>query len=76
MALGRICLKREWKKEKVEVFEQTVIDSSDAHVLASAKENKVEFLVTLDKKHLLILKDKIKQFRIVSPGQLIEILGI
>jgi len=76
VALGRICLKREWKKEKVEVFEQTVIDSSDAHVLASAKENKVEFLVTLDKKHLLILKDKIKQFRIVSPGQLIEILGI
>ena len=33
-----------------------VIDDGDAHVLASCEKEKVDFLVTLDKKHLLILK--------------------
>lgn len=51
-----------------------VIDVGDAHVLASCQELKPDFLVTLDKKHLLILKEKIKWIKIVTPGELIEIL--
>lgn len=58
----------------VEQFKEKVLDLGDAHVLASAKEKEVQFLVTLDKKHLLVLKDKIKTFKIVTPGELIELL--
>lgn len=62
------------KEKTVEQFKEEVLDLGDAHVLASAKEAEVQFLVTLDKKHLLVLKDRIKTFRIVSPGQLIGLL--
>lgn len=60
----------------VDNFKNVVIDFGDAHVLASAEENRVDFLVTLDKKHLLILQKDIKQFQIVSPGELIAILSL
>lgn len=56
----------------VKSFQKVSVDVGDSHVLASSQENKADFLVTLDKKHLLILQDKIKIFKIVSPGQLIE----
>lgn len=62
------------KEKTVERFKEEVLDLGDAHVLASAKEAEVQFLVTLDKKHLLVLKDRIKTFKIVSPGQLIGLL--
>lgn len=52
-------------------FEKLVVDGGDAHVLASAQEQRVNFLVTLDKKHLLILQKDIRQFAIISPGELI-----
>lgn len=60
----------------VKSFYKVSVDVGDSHVLASSQENKADFLVTLDQKHLLILRDKIKAFKIVSPGQLIEILSI
>ncbi len=56
----------------VKKFNNIVIDLGDSHVLASSVETKADFLVTLDKKHLLILDQKIKGLRIVSPKQLIE----
>ena len=59
----------------VKAFEEVVIDYGDAHVLASAHQAKADFLVTLDKKHLLALKKKIKGIKIVSPGELIEKLS-
>lgn len=55
----------------VKSFHQISLDEGDSHVLASSKEQKADFLVTLDQKHLLALKDKIRAFKIVSPGQLI-----
>lgn len=58
----------------VDKFKKIVIDLGDAHVLASAEEQKADFLVTLDKKHLLILQKSVKQFKIVSPGELIATL--
>jgi putative PIN family toxin of toxin-antitoxin system len=60
------------QKENVEGFKNIVKDLGDAHVLASAKEAKANFLVTLDKKHLLVLKNKVRDFEIITPGQLIE----
>lgn len=52
-----------------------VTDEGDAHVLASYHETNSDFLVTLDKKHLLILQHKIKGVNIVSPKELIEYLS-
>ena len=60
---------------EVENWQKIVLDRGDAHVLAAAKESQSQFLVTLDKKHLLILQNKIKKFRVVSPKQLIEYLS-
>ncbi len=57
----------------VKKFNDIVIDLGDSHVLASAIETRADFLVTLDKKHLLILDQKIKDLKIVSPKQLIQI---
>jgi len=62
------------KKSNVLFFYEKVIDCGDAHVLACARETKADFLVSLDKKHILILKGKIKKLKIVSPGELIEII--
>lgn len=56
-------------------FESVVIDVGDAHVLASAKEHHVDFLVTLDQKHLLVIQKKIRSFITVSPKELIERLS-
>jgi len=52
-----------------------VIDYGDAHVLASAKQAKCKYLVSLDKKHLLSLQKKIKIYSIVSPKKLIQTLS-
>lgn len=60
--------------ELVKEYSKRVIDEGDAHVLATASEQKVDYLVTLDRKHLLILKDEIKEFKIVTPGELIGLL--
>lgn len=59
------------KVEIVDQFKSIVLNFGDAHVLASCKQSKADFLVTLDQKHLLVLKNQIKKFKIVTPGQLI-----
>lgn len=61
-------------QKQVKEYIKNVIDEGDAHVLASAKKEKADILVTLDKKHLLILKGKIKGLKIMSPGELIGML--
>lgn len=60
------------KQEHVQRFSIIVIDQGDTHVLASSHETHADFLVTLDKKHLLILRSKIKSVKIVSPKDLLE----
>ena len=59
----------------VKKCQKSVIDPGDAHLLASCQELKTKFLVTLDKKHLLVLQKEIKWVKIVSPGELIQILS-
>lgn len=56
----------------VNKFKKIIIDLGDAHILASAFETQTHFLVTLDKKHLLVLKDRVRKFNIVSPGDLVN----
>ncbi len=60
------------KEKNVAKFSKIVIDPGDAHILASCYEIKPDFLVTLDKKHLLILQKKIKWMKIVSPGAFVN----
>jgi uncharacterized protein len=59
-------------KKYFSVFKDIVLDEGDIHLLVSAKNVKANFLVSLDKKHILSLKNKIKDFKIVSPKELIE----
>lgn len=59
-------------KNLVLKFAKIVVDLGDAHVLTSAYDAKVKFLVTLDQKHLLAIKDKISWAKIVSPKEMIE----
>ena len=59
------------KASLVKRYEQIVTDLGDTHVLASCNESQAKFLVTLDKKHLLILQGKIKGVKIVTPGELL-----
>jgi predicted nucleic acid-binding protein len=63
------------KAQTVQKYNKIVIDEGDSHVLASAEEGRINFLVTLDKKHLLILKGKVKNLRIVTPGELILLVA-
>lgn len=49
-----------------------VIDPGDTHLLVSSEELKVDFLVSLDKKHILSLTEEISAFQIVSPAELVE----
>lgn len=55
----------------VKKYYKIVIDEGDAHVLASCEQEKAGYLVTLDKKHLLVLKGKTKGLKILTPGELI-----
>ena len=60
---------------EVNLFKKIVVDFGDAHILASCKNSKAHVLVTLDEKHLLAIKKKVKFVNIVSPGELIKRLG-
>lgn len=63
------------KQGSVKASAMLVVDEGDAHVLASCRETKAKFLVTLDKKHLLVLQNKVKGVKIISPKQLLEYLS-
>lgn len=55
----------------VNKYKKIVIDEGDSHVLASCEESKIKYLVTLDKKHILVLKGKIKNLEILTSGELL-----
>ena len=56
-------------------YKKLTTDEGDLHILVSSKETNCDFLVSLDKKHILILKNKIKDFSIVNPAEIIEQLS-
>jgi len=52
-----------------------VVATKDVHVLGGAHKVNAEFLATLDKKHLLkIRKNRRLPFKILTPGELINLL--
>ncbi len=59
--------------EQIAIYKDE-IDSEDAHLIAGAKLTKCEFLVSLDKKHLLRpeIQQKFLPLKIVSPKELLE----
>lgn len=63
------------KQSITNLFLSKVLDQGDAHVFAGAKENNCSYLVSHDQKHILILKNKIKKLKIVTPKELIESLS-
>lgn len=52
---------------------ENIVDADDAHVIAGAKLTKSDYLVTLDRKHLLKegVKSKVKPIKIVTPKELL-----
>lgn len=58
--------------EKEVLAFQKLTKEKDIHVLAAAFSAKVDYLVTLDKKHLLRLRSKSLPFVILTPGELVE----
>ena len=55
-------------------LEGTLSDPDDIHLLVSSKEAHADYLVTLDRRHLLSKASLIKHVAIVAPKQLIRIL--
>lgn len=63
------------KSLTVDKYKKVILDPGDAHVLATGHEVKADYLVSLDKKHILSIQDKVKKPKIVSPKELIEKLA-
>jgi len=52
-------------------YSALVVDPGDIHLLVSSEALRVDFLVSLDKKHILSLSKQISTFQILSPGELV-----
>lgn len=63
---------RRVKKAEVEKYLNKISDPDDAHILASAEILKCDFLVSLDRKHILAVKKNFSPLRILLPGELIR----
>lgn len=59
-------------KRLSKTYYSIVLDMGDIHLFTSAEELKVDYLISLDKKHILSLIDRIKIFSILSPGEFLE----
>lgn len=60
-------------EEESEILKfQDITDVKDVHIIAAADKAKADYLITLDKKHLLSLKQKLS-FKIITPGEFLKI---
>lgn len=59
------------EQKKFIPYEKIVIDTGDIHLFVSTEDTKSDYLVSLDKKHVLLLQSTITKFRIISPGELV-----
>lgn len=66
--------KVEFEGESEVLKYQGITDAKDVHIIAAADKSKVDYLVTLDKKHLLNLRQKLP-FKIVTPGEFLKQLS-
>lgn len=70
---NRIVVRKKISKTEEEPY-QGLVEEEDIHIVAGAKLTKCDFLITLDKKHLL--KDEVKKLvkpvKVVSPKEYLE----
>lgn len=66
-------LAKEPSQDLIEKMAESIADFSDAPILAAAKKAKVDFLITLDKKHFLTkkVKDNLK-FKVLAPKEFLQ----
>lgn len=64
--------KVDFEKETEILKFQGITDSKDIHILAAADKAKVDYLITLDKKHLLNLRNDDLAFEIVAPAEFLN----
>lgn len=63
------------EKKNVFRYTQFMLDDGDAHLFATYKETRCDYLVSLDKHHVLSLKGKVPGITILSPGELLKKLA-
>ncbi len=63
------------QEESVTRYKRLMLDKDDAHLFASYSETHADYLVSLDKHHVLALKGKLKGITILSPAELLALLG-
>lgn len=68
-----VMVRQRMTKSEIRPFIE-LVDESDAHLIAGSKLTGVDFLVTLDKKHLLKedIKKRFKPLNIVNPEDLLR----
>lgn len=60
-------------KQESEILKyQDITDAKDIHIIAATFKSKADYLITLDKKHLLKLESKNFPFKIVTPGEFLK----
>ena len=70
--LGKIVKILEAPKKEIRKYEKIVKDVGDVHLFTSSELANVDYLISLDKKHVLSLSKRIKKFKIMSPGEFIQ----
>lgn len=64
--------KRVELEEEFEILKyQNITAEKDVHIIAAARKAKADYLITLDKKHLLKIKQKLP-FKVVTPGEFLK----
>lgn len=73
IADSKLMVRKPITAEEIKPY-QDLIDIEDAHLVAGANLTKCQYLVTLDKKHVLRqdIRKKFVPLKIVSPGELLE----
>lgn len=68
-----VIVRQRMNKLEIKPFGE-LVDESDAHLIAGSKLTEADFLVTLDKKHLLKrdIKNRFKPLNIVNPEDLLR----
>jgi len=68
-----LVVRRVVTEDEIEAY-KNLVDVDDAHLIAGANLTKCQYLVTLDKKHLLRedMKEKFLPLRIVSPKEFLQ----
>lgn len=68
---NKIVVREEISYEEAEKYFKSV-EKDDAHLIAGAKLTKCDYLISLDKKHVLSLNDKFSPLKIASPKEFLS----